>query len=164
MDREEVYKELEYLYQEFPVVRKYYKLKFSGKEYTDELKQELVTRYQNKIDAAIFPNELFEGGLELDKVDRLLTSFKKKRQFQYFLEIGIYSIQQANVMAEMYGGDFGEDYYLYFEELYEELIEKASELGLSEEYKPMFHELAKSAFEGYGHYDQLNILFEEKYC
>ena len=35
---------------------------------------------------------------------------------------GLYAVEECTAIANEFGGDFGEDFYIYFEELFENVI------------------------------------------
>lgn len=73
----------------------------------------------------------------------------------------ITKVEIEKIIANEFGGDFGEDFYIYFEELFEDTIKVILKENLESEYKVRLKEMANSACDGYGHYDQLQDTFRE---
>lgn len=159
LNHEALKKELGKLYMEIPAVKDYYEIKLSG----NKSNQKILKKYQKKIDVALYPDDEFKGGFDLDKVDETLQKLKQTSHLRYYIETGIYAITQLSELANIYGGDFGEDFVIYFEELFEEVVGLSIKFGYGEEYKSSFKILTEMAFEGYGFNDQLNDIFWENY-
>ncbi|MEM7375199.1 MAG: hypothetical protein AAF587_41780 [Bacteroidota bacterium] len=151
--------ELQQLFRDIPAVEEYYELKLSGNQVNKTIKK----KYETQINDALYPDSQFHGGFDLDKVEEILNRMKQSHKIRYYIEIGKYAVKQATELANAYGGDYGEDFYIYFEELFEEIIEKAIEMNWGEEYRLEFKKLADGAFEGYGHYDQLQDVFDKMF-
>ncbi len=69
----------------------------------------------------------------------------------------MFAVETCTDIANEYGGDFGENFYIYFEELFEDVIKAIFREGLESEYQIRVKEMADSACDGYGHYDQFKI-------
>lgn len=57
------------------------------------------------------------------------------------------------------GGNLGEDYYLYFEALFEQILNKFKKIKMSQTITIKIETILKIAFEGYGHKDILEDLW-----
>ena len=45
----------------------------------------------------------------------------------YFIEVSLHAIEECTCVANDYGGRYGEEFYIYFEELYEEVLKRIVE-------------------------------------
>lgn len=151
-DASQLRDELKELYSSYELVRNHFKIKMLGNEVVDK---SLLRKYKAEISDALFPNDLTEGGLDVDKVDRILKQLNSESAILYYIECCLYSIEECTDGANMYGGDFGEEFYIYFEELFKHVIQLIIHRGLKSKYGGRLRRIADSAFDGYGHYDQL---------
>ncbi|TRX58615.1 hypothetical protein FNH22_12090 [Fulvivirga sp. M361] len=154
-NKEELLEEIIALYKKFKVVREFYGL--SNKKKKEHV--EIIEGYKHKITNALWPDGNFEGGLDLEKVNRLLKQFSSvcdntKDQ----IELELYSLYQANSCAICFGGDFGEEYYEYVEERFDQTLNKMIRSRSFENQKRNVQAIIKNAFEGYGHKDRLEEL------
>ncbi len=149
--------ELKELYRSFEVVRSYYQIKFSG----NEMDEQLLSSYKDQVIKAIYPNKHMQGGLDTEKVDSVAKQLNSPSTIRYYIEVGLFAVETCTDIANEYGGDFGEDFYIYFEELFEDAIKAIFKERLESEYQIRLKEIADSACDGYGHYDQLQETFSE---
>ena len=75
--------------------------------------------------------------------------------------MGLFAVETCTEIADEYGGDFGEDFYIYFEELFENVAQAIFKEGLESKYRIWLKEIADGACDGYGHRDQLQESFVE---
>lgn len=149
--------ELQELYKSFEVVRNYYQIKFSGLK----LNEQLLAAYQAQVTKAIYPNKHMEGGLDTEKVDRIVQQLKSPSTMRYYIEVCLFATETCTDIANEYGGDFGEDFYIYFEELFDDVIQAIAKEELEGDYRIRLQEIANAACDGYGHRDQLQETFAE---
>lgn len=157
LDSESLKSELRELYTSFEVVRNYYQIKFSNVG----IDKQLFSTYQDQVTKAIYPNKHMQGGLDTEKVDSIVKQLKNPSTIRYYIEICLYAMETCTAIANEYGGDFGEDFYIYFEELFEDAIQAILKEGLESEYRIWLKEIANAACDGYGHRDQLQGTFTE---
>jgi hypothetical protein len=155
--KEELIDELMLLHDRFKTVREFYGFTNSGKK---EEHRKLIDSYKKKIDNALWPDGGWQGGLDVEMVSDFLTKFTKLTDnIEYQVELELYAIEQANVCANEFGGDFGEDYYMYIEEEFQKTLEKLVKHWLFENMQEKVKDIVKMSFEGYGHRDALEQLF-----
>lgn len=154
---EQLKKELQELYSSFELVRNYYhiKLKQSG------IDENLLSKYKDQVTKAIYPDKYMQGGLDFEKVDSIVKQLNSDSTLKYYIEVGLHAIEECTSIANEYGGDFGDDFYIYFEELYDKVLDQIVKKSLVDEYKIRLKEIADVAFEGYGHYDELQNTYDE---
>ncbi len=143
--------DLKELYSSFDLVKNYYQIKFKGRE----IDEKLLTKYKTKIRKALYPNARMEGGLDIKKIDIIIKELKSNTTIRYYIETCLYAIQECTAIANEFGGDFGEDFYIYFEELFENTLKIITHQRLEQEYESKLKIITNSAYNGYGHYDQL---------
>lgn len=102
-----------------------------------------------------------QGGLDFEKVDSIVKQLNSDSTLKYYIEVSLHAIEECTSIANEYGGDFGDDFFIYFEELYDKVLELIVKKNLADEYKIRLKEIADYAFEGYGHYDQLQGTYNE---
>lgn len=158
-DIEQLKSELKELYSGFEWVRDYYQIKFSETD-PDE---KLLSKYKDQIINAMYPDEYMEGGLDLEKVDYIVKRLNSVSTIKYYIEICLYAIEHCTHTADAYGGDFGDDFYTYFEELFEQVLQIIIKERLENAYKIRLEEIANTATEGYGHQDQLRDVLSQYY-
>ncbi|MEM1123482.1 MAG: DUF6155 family protein [Bacteroidota bacterium] len=156
-DKEQLRQELRELYSSFELVRNYYHIKLQKAE----IDENLLSEYKGQVTKAIYPNKYMQGGLDFEKVDSIVKQLNSDSTFKYYIEVSLHAIEECTDIANEYGGDFGDDFYIYFEELYDKVLELIVKKNLTEEYKIRLKEIADCAFEGYGHYDQLQDTYDE---
>jgi len=156
-DKDQLKRELQELYSSFELVRNYYhmKLKQSG------IDENLLSKYKDQVTRAIYPNKYMQGGLDFEKVDSIVKQLNSDSTLKYYIEVSLHAIEECTSIANEYGGDFGDDFYIYFEELYDKVLELIVKKNLADEYKIRLKEIADYACEGYGHYDQLQGTYNE---
>lgn len=152
---EELNSELVINFENFKVVQDYFDLK-----YKNQTKNSILKRYKQKIDKAIYPNWEFDEGLNIDLVEEITREFSNiTPKLNYQIELELYALETANKCANNLGGDFGEDYYLYFEELFEQTLNKFKKIKMPQTITKKIESILKIAFEGYGHKDILEDLW-----
>ncbi len=155
---EQLRNELRKLYSSYELVRNYFDIKTKKNGGVDK---NLLKKYEGEITKAIYPNERMEGGLDIDKVDNIIKGLNSDSTVKYYIESSLFSIEECTNIANEFGGDFGEDFFIYFEALFENVIKIIINQGHESEYKVRLREIADSAFDGYGHYDQLQDTISE---
>ncbi|WKN41848.1 DUF6155 family protein [Tunicatimonas pelagia] len=148
---EQLKSELRELYSSFEVVRNYYLIKFSD----TEIDEKLLATYKDQITQAIYPNKYMQGGLDTEKVDNVIQQLNSHAIIRYYIEASLHAVEECTNIANEFGGDFGEDFYIYFEELFDDVVKVILKENIESEYQIRLQEIANSACEGYGHYDQL---------
>lgn len=169
-NEEELKLELEELFSSFEIVRKHYHLKVSSLEVnlnTPEIffaiNQKEITKYKKKIISALHPNKNWEGGFDTEKVHEILSKLKSKSNSKYYIEIGLYSIEESSKLANLYGGDYGDEYYIYFAQLYANITHEIIKNCSEKEYFEWLKMLSEEAFEGFGYKDDLKDIFNDNF-
>ena len=150
--------ELKELYSSYEVVRNYFHIKMQGNKRVDKA---LLKKYQDEIIKALYPNDRMEGGLDLEKVDSILTQLNSETTIQYYIQCCLFSIEECTEVAHTFGGDFGDDFFIYFEELFEHITQLIIHRGLESKYRERLGKIVNSAFDGYGHNDQLQDILSQ---
>jgi hypothetical protein len=158
-NQEQLRAELKELYSSFEVVRDYYAIKI--KSDNDTLNPKLLDKYKDQITQAIYPNERMQGGLDIDKVNYIIEQLNSNTTIRYYIEVSLHAIEECTGVAEEYGGDMGDDFYIYFEELFEHIIQVIVKHNLVSDYRSRLVAIKNSATEAYGHYDQLNDVYTQ---
>ncbi|MBA6316219.1 hypothetical protein [Cellulophaga baltica] len=154
---DELNAELITLFENFKVVQDYFDLK-----YKSQTKPSILKKYKQKIDKAIYPDWEFNDGLNLDLVEEILEGFSNiTPKLNYQIELELYALEAGNKCANDMGGDYGEDYYLYFEELFEQTLNKYKQITTSKKNTTRIESILEMAFGGYGHKDTLEDLWAE---
>lgn len=156
-DKEQLRRELKELYTSFELVREYYQIKLKE----GEIDENLLSKYKKQVTKALYFDDFMEGGLDVDKVDGIIKRLNSESTLKYYIEVGLYAIEECTSIANDYGGDFGDEFYIYFEELYGKILERIVKKNLVDEYKIRLREMADTAFDGYGHCDQLQDTYDE---
>ncbi len=157
LESESLKSELRELYTSFEAVRNYYQIRFSNVG----MDEQLLSTYQDQVTKAIYPNKHMQGGLDTEKVDSVVKELNSPSTIRYYVEISLFAVETCTDIANEYGGDFGENFYIYFEELFEDAIKAIFKEGFESEYQIRLKEIADSACDGYGHRDQLQDTFSE---
>ncbi|HYX09501.1 MAG TPA: hypothetical protein VE912_22415 [Bacteroidales bacterium] len=153
----ELVDELILLSENFSVVRDYFDLKHKNKT-----KLSILKKYKQKISNAIYPDWEFNEGLNIDFVEEIIEEFSRVTpNIDYQIELELYALETGNKCANDMGGDFGEEYYIYFEELFEKTLIKLNKRKISTQILEKINSILKIAFEGYGHKDSLEDLWAE---
>jgi len=154
----ELVEQLLTLYDRVPEAEDFFRLK------PNEATDDIFKKYCRQISNALFPDGNFEGGMDIDKVDHLIFTLNKlTSDIHLQVKIRIFAVQEATQLAEAYGGDYGEDFYIYFEELYEDALKKLKLSKLMGKYQQEMLKTARNAFDGYGHYDTLMETYKQYY-
>lgn len=166
-NKEELKLELEDLFSNFEMVREHYSTKFKTNSgvVDKEIKLNLktITGYKKKIKTALFPDENFEGGFNIDKIENILSKLKRRSNLNYYLEIGCFATEESTKLSNLYGGDYGEEYYVFFAELYEKICLEVIKSNLINEYIELLRRLKDEAFEGYDYKYVLGEIFNEQF-
>lgn len=100
--------------------------------------------------------------MNLDLVEEIMEGFSNiTPKLKYQIELELYALEAGNKCAIDMGGDFGEDYYLYFEELFEQTLNKYQKINASQAITKRIETILETAFDGYGHKDTLEDLWAE---
>lgn len=160
--KNELEEELEELFSKFATIRKHYDLKL-GIAKTEEIKLPNLKRYKTKIHQALNPDSNWQGGFDIEEVGKILFRLKNKAKIKYYLELGLYSLEECTGLANAYGGDYGEEFYKYFVELYHDLVKLLWAKGLELEYQIRITEIMEHAFRGYDYQDDLRDIYNKYY-
>jgi hypothetical protein len=145
------------LSENFIVVQDYFDLKYKRKT-----KSSILKRYKGKIDNAIYPDYEFNEGLNIDLVEEIIEGFSNiTPKIDCQIELELYTLEAGNKCANDLGGDFGEDYFIYFEELFEQTLNKYRKIKVSQKITEKIETILETAFDGYGHKDTLEDLWAE---
>lgn len=150
-DIEELKEELKDLYTSFESVQNYYQIKFKK----GVIDQNLLSKYKDQVTKAIYFDEYMQGDLDIDKAIGIIERLNTQVTVKYYIEVSLHAVEECTNIANEYGGDFGEDFFIYFEEVFQSAVTAILKEGFEEEYKIRLKEMVDSAFDGYGHYDQL---------
>lgn len=151
LDANQLRAELKELYSSYEVVRKYYEIKWKG----NAVDKAILEQYKSQITTALYPDERMNGGFDYQEVEHILEQLNSETTLLYYIEAGLFAVEECtNVANEFGGGD--EDMFIYFEELFEQLVAIIQKKDLASKYNIYLQEIARTAFDGYGHYDQLN--------
>lgn len=154
---DELTDEIVTLSENFVIVQDYFDLKYKSRT-----KPTILKKYKQKIDNAIYPDWEFNEGSNIDLVEEILNGFSNiTPRINYQIELELYALGSGNKCANDMGGDFGEDYYLYFEELFEQTLNKCRAIKVSTKIVETIETILGTAFEGYGHKDTLEDLWAE---
>jgi len=149
--------ELKELYISFEWVRDYYQIKLKQ----GKMDQNLLSKYKRQITDAIYFDEYGQGGLDVDKAENIIKQLNSDSTLKYYIEISLHAIEECTRIANDFGGDFGDYFFIYFEELYDKVLDLVVKKNLVDKHKDRLKEIADVAFDGYGHYDQLQETYDE---
>ena len=158
----ELKKELIELYSTFDSVKDYYQSKITIKGQGVSIKvsdSKVIERNQQKIIEALNLDHNWQGGFDTEKVGKILSRIKSKSKIRDYIELSLVSIEECTDLANTYGGDFGEEFYLFFSKLYRDVLEQALKEGLEKEYQEKLKLLMENSFEGYGYQDDLEEIY-----
>jgi len=96
-----------------------------------------------------------QDGLDIDKTISIIERLNTQLAVKYYIEVSLHAVEECTNIANEYGGDFGEAFFIYFEEVFQNAVTTILKEGFEKEYKIRLKEMVDSAFDGYGHYDQL---------
>jgi hypothetical protein len=153
--KEELIADLAYLFEKFEDVNDYYVLALKKSD-----KDKILTKFKKKISDALYPDYEFNGGLNLQIVDKILDIFRSSTDdADSIIQLELYALDSGNNCANEFGGDFGEGYYVYFEELFESTIKRTFENKLLKKYEHRMSSILYTAFPGYSHKDSLYDIY-----
>jgi len=125
---DELRKELVTLFENIKSVQDYFDFK-----YKRSTKSKILQRYKHEIDNALYPDFEWNNGLDIEMVGKIIDKFSKITPIlSYQIELELYAIEIGNQFAHNLGGDFGEEYYVYFEELFEQTLKKCNSIHLTD--------------------------------
>ena len=156
---EELRTELCELFSSFEIVKDHYNIKISQ----GQLDSKVLKKYQNKIREALQPDYEWHGGFDVDEVEEIVSKFNNNTSIQYYFELGMYAIEECNDLAEIYQGDFGDEFFVYFVELYENIIDQVLNLKIENKYKVRLKTLMENSFDGYDFQDDLRDIYQSKF-
>lgn len=151
LDADQLRKELKELYSSYEVVRNYYAIRQKG----TAIDKAVLEKYKTQITTALYPDKRMNGGHDYQQVEHILQQLNSDATVRYYIEAGLYAIEECTNLANEFGGG-DEDMFIYFEDLFEQIVKVVQKNGLESEYTVYCQEIARTAFDGYGHYDQLN--------
>ncbi len=113
---------------------------------------------------ALYPDERGRGGLKIKDVDRAIRNFEFiSPKLDSVVQLRLFALEEASGLADEYGGDFGDDYYIFFEDMFENLLQllfQENKLGV---YEHRIKSTIAGATDVYGHYDNLMDAYQEFY-
>lgn len=154
LSEEKLRSELTKLHFKFSSVREYYKILLTNENVVDET---LSQQYKEEIKIALYPNKYLEGGLDIKRIKEILFPLTGK----YYVEIGLFSVEECSNIAKELGGDFEEDFYMYFEDLFEEIVKYIIHQELLQEYREELIMIATSAIDIYNHSHELQEILRD---
>ena len=157
--KQELEEELMKIYSDFELVKDHYDIKLGG----EKIDSKIIEKYQLRIHQALNPDSEWQGGFDIEKVEKILGRLNKKSNKKYYFEIAIYSIDECTKLANCYGGSYGEEFYLYFSGVFGELIQEIEKEGLKKEYRNRLKIVVNESFDGYSFQDDLKEIFENTY-
>ena len=164
LDKESLESEVEKLFQKYKSVREYYEVKLYMDDKPAKNESVILKKYKAKIMNAIHPDYDWQGGFNTEAVEKAIKRFNElELSLDAYVELNLFAIQEATTIANLYGGDYGEEFYIYFQELFEHLLLKLYREGGLEKYKHEMWDIISNAFEGYGHYDTLKETYDDYY-
>lgn len=160
--KNELEEELEELFSKFSTIRKHYDFKL-GISKTEKIKSPNLKRYKTKIYQALNPDSNWQGGFDIEEVGKILLRLKNKGKIKSYLELGLYSLEECTGLANAYGGDYGEEFYNYFVELYKDMVKLMWAEGLELEYQIRVTDIMEQSFKGYDYQDDLRDIYNKYY-
>lgn len=160
--KEELEEELKELFSRFVKIREHYNFKLDESK-TEKVKAPNLKRYKTKIHQVLNPDSTWQGGFDIEEVDKILSRLNNKAKIKYYFELGFYSLEECTGLANAYGGDFGEEFYNYFAELYEDLVRQVWDEGFESEYQSRIKGIMEESFEGYDYQDDLRDIYIRYY-
>ncbi len=154
LSEEELRNELTKLHFKFSLIREYYQTSLTNENAIDET---LLHQYKGEIKIALYPNKYLEGGFDTKRIKEILLPLTSK----YYVEVGLFSVEECSNIAKEFGGDFDEDFYLYFEDLFEEIVKYIVDRKLLEEYQEELFMIANSAIDMYDHSHELQEILRD---
>lgn len=152
--RDELIDELIELSDRFWTVNDYFESKYNLNS-----KNVIIKKFKIQINDVLYPDHEFKGGFDVELLDQILTKFKTiTTKLNWQIDLELYALETGNNCAIQFGGSFGEEYYEYFEELFEDTLLKYVKRNNTIDRK--IETIIKNAFEGYGHKDKLEELYE----
>jgi hypothetical protein len=155
--KDELNLELKELYSSFENVRVHYDLKINQRKTT--IKKKNLSTYKTKIQEALYPDDEWCCGFDIDEVDRILLLFNSESNIREYFELGLYALEEWNDLVDSYGGAFGDEFYDYFIALYHNIAAQVSKKGLKSTYQARFKKIMEESFEGYDYQDNLMDLY-----
>jgi hypothetical protein len=128
---------------------------FTAKLGSNEL---LLEEYRERLMAAIYPDEMMNGGMDGRKVDSILQELRTPTTTRQFVEVSLIGVEECSKIANDFGGA-DEDFLVYFEDLFEEVLHLIKVNQWKSKYDMRLRQIIETAFEGYGHHDQLSDLY-----
>jgi len=160
--KEELEQELKELYSSFETIRVHYNFKFNENK-TKINKSKNLEKYKTKINQALNFNHSWQGGLDIEKVDKILSRLNSESNIKFYFELGLHALEECTNLANIYGGDFGEEFYNYFVELYENIVSQTWKKGLDSEYQIRIKTIMEESFEGYDYKGDLREIYNDHF-
>lgn len=118
----------------------------------------LIEKYCERLIEAIYPDERMNGGMDFKKVDSILQELRTPTTIKKFVEVSLIGVEECSKIANEFGGA-DEGFLVYFEDLFEEVLKSIKENQWKDNYDLRLRQIIETAFDGYGHYDQLSDLY-----
>ena len=153
--KEELIQQLMDLVSRFENVEEYYQTKLNRDI------PKILDKYKKEITDALYPDGEWKGGFDLEAVEKTIKKYEKMGSpLASVISLKLFAIKSASELADAFGGDYGENFYIFFEEIYEEMHKDLKENGQLNNYKEQLKSVIEEAFEGYGHRDQLMDVYK----
>ena len=95
--KEDLEEELKELYSSFETVRVHYNFKFN--ENIKEIKNgKNLDHYKTKISLALNFDDSWQGGLDVEKVDKILSRLNSESNIRYYFELGLYALEELSLI------------------------------------------------------------------
>jgi len=157
-NRQELTQLVQELFERSQEVRDYFEVLITKDD------RPFLKKAKEDIIKALYPDERGRGGLKLKDVDQAIRNFEFiSSKLDSVVQLRLFALEEASALAEEYGGDFGEDFYIFFEDLFENLLQllfREDKLGV---YEHRIKSTIANATDAYGHYDTLMDVFQEFY-
>ena len=125
--------------------------------------EKALKRYQLRIVEALHPDDEWLGGLDVDAVEEAIREFQRRYPIpEKQADLYCFAIREASRLAELYGPDFGEEFYAYFEGLFSQLLQLLAKCELLTVYRHRLEKLVKKSTDAYDYRDNLEELLGGK--
>ena len=115
---------------------------------------------EKKINEALYPNSEWQGGFDISEIDKIIKRVDRKKVLTDSIHWRLFALEQCNVLSDIYGGDYGEEFYDFFLSLYSKVVELIIKTNSIDLYRKKISEVVKKSFVGYGYQDELRELYE----
>lgn len=123
--------------------------------------EKALKRYQLKVVEALHPDHEWLGGLDIEAVEEAIREHQRRYpEPEKRAELYCFAIREASRLADMYGPDFGEEFFAYFEGLFRELLQLLKEHALLPVYRGQLKTLVENSTDAYRYHDSLKELLK----